>query len=142
MLHKFFNSFDPDSKADPLFGSVELHHNEADNTYYLMKDITLSNYPEKLSLTIESTSQEADKAQFELFQEIEANFNQLIEQANQFMETHPDLPVKNFEAEAIYIGPQKNTKLWELSLLNTSDGSSYCIIEWQGLKPVGLSVEE
>ena len=142
MLHKFFNSFNPDSKTDPFFGNIELHYNEADKTWYLMKDITLDTYPEKLSLTVESGTQQADPAQYELFKSIETNFLQLIEAANRFMESNPELQVMNFEPEAIYIGPQKNKQQWELSMLNTADGSSYCIIEWQGLDPRSLSIEE
>lgn len=146
MLHKFFNSFNPDTETDPLFGSVEIHFNEADKSYYLMKDVTVGNYPEKLSLTVESSARQASKEQFELFNLIESNFITILDSSRNFMDTHPEMAMmkdKNYEAEAIYIGILKgNKKPWELSLINTADGSSYCIIEWDGLKPISLSLEE
>ncbi len=146
MLHKFFNSFNPDTETDPFFGTVEVHFNEADNSYYLMKDISIGNYPENLSLTIESAGRQSSKEQFELFGLIESNFMTILETSASFMADHPEMAAmkdKNYEAEAIYIGLLKSNKqTWELSLINTADGSSYCIIEWSGLKPLTVSLEE
>ena len=146
MLHKFFNSFNPDTENDPLFGEVEIHFNEADNSYYLMKDITIGDYPEKLSLTLESPARQASQEQFELYGLIQVHFITLLESARTFMaaQTAPvSVDGKNYEAEAIYIGAiTGSNRHWELSFLNTVDGSSYCIIEWDALQPLHLSMEE
>ena len=146
MLQKFFNSFNPDTENDPLFGEVEIHFNQADNTFYLMKDVRIGDYPDHLSLTIETVNREASQPQFELYKLIQENFMLLLESARSFMiaaSSNDPIDANNYEAEAIYIGANsKGDQHWELSFLNTSDGSSYCIIEWNALSPLHFSIEE
>lgn len=145
MLQQFLNSFNPETENDPVFGPMEIHFNAEEDSYYLMKDIAIGEYPERLALTIETNSRNASPAQASLFELIEKNFVSLLEKARSFMikeAKNSDLDALHFEAESIYIGSQeKNKKHWELSLINMNDGSSYCIIEWDELKPIKLSVE-
>lgn len=144
MLHQILNSFNPESIEDPFFGTVELHFNEAEKTYYLMKDAALNNFPEKLSLTIESKQKSSSQQQSNLFQLIDQNFSEIMKTAEHYISSNSDTSKDSrYEAEAIFIGElKKGDQSWELSLINAETGSSYCIIEWQGTKPISLSVEE
>lgn len=144
MLHQILNSFNPDSTEDPFFGPVELHFNESEKTYYLMKDVSIQNHPDKLSLTLESKQKSASGQQAELFKLIDQNFPDILKKSEQYLSSNAEMEKANhYEAEAIFIGElKKNEQVWELSMINTETGTSYCIIEWNGLEPVSVSIEE
>ncbi|HTD94723.1 MAG TPA: hypothetical protein VK644_12955 [Chitinophagaceae bacterium] len=146
MLQKLFNSFDPDKETDPRFGEVEIHFNEPDSSYYLMKDVLLDET--HLSLTIESKKKESTPQQFELYNRIITGFTDVLKAAYSFMaKQSPDGvstdPCSKYQPESIYIGDLGNFHAnWELSFLNIEDGLTYSIVEFDGTTPVAVSIEE
>ena len=148
MWKKLLDSFDPSQIEDPHFGTVEWQENGQDHTYYLMKEVWLGDQSSPVSLTIESPRKESDALQFSLFQNIETRFVQIAADAYRFMATQlPEMKAEdikeNFIIESIYIGDATgNLSPWELTLLNSEEGGQYCVIDFEDLKPVHLSMEE
>jgi hypothetical protein len=147
MWKKLLESFEPLQHEDPHFGLVEFQENEQDKTYFLMKDLSIGQPEINIALTVETKDKVSTDAQFALFKLITSNFPGVIQQAYQFFQKHGENSSveqlkERYEVDSIYIDQDRAGNRWELTLRANEEAGGYCVIDFDGLKPVLVTIEE
>ncbi len=131
---------------DDYFGELRVNYDKIDQIYYLEKDIQLNDLIDSIYLMIASEDKKVTKEQVGRFKLIKLNFSTVVKTAYDFVhlqlnEQGEDLK-KKYKIESVLILDDKSSAAsWELDLINKEDGFTHCIIEFEYLNPIHLSIE-
>ena len=146
MIKKLLNFRKTDTIKNVYFGELEINYDRIDQIFYLERDVILDNLSDSIHLMIASEDKKVTKEQIDLFELIKLNFSTLVKNAYEFIclqfDEQKESLKKKYKIESVVILDGKSsTTSWELNLANQEDGFTYCIIEFEDLNPIHLSIE-